>query len=110
MVNGVKNYCNSCVVCQKYNYAFLHNRAPLKPLEVSRPWQLAGFDIMGPFKTSRHGNKYIILGIDHLTKFAEGAATPTFDAVTTATFIFNNIVCRYGMLEKLLTEQGVNFE
>jgi hypothetical protein len=110
MVNEVKNYCNSCVACQKFNYSCLHNRAPLKPLEVSRPWQLAGFDFMGPFKTSRHGNKYIILGIDHLTKFAEGAATPTFDAVTTATFIFNNIVCRYGMLEKLLTDQGVNFE
>ena len=110
MANEVKNYCNSCVVCQKYNYACLHNRAPLKPLEVSRPWQLAGFDFMGPFKTSRHGNKYIILGIDHLTKFAEGAATPTFDAVTTATFIFDNIVCRYGMIEKVLTDQGVNFE
>jgi hypothetical protein len=110
MVNEVKNYCNSCVACQKFNYSCLHNRAPLKPLEVSRPWQLAGFDFMGPFKTSRHGNKYIILGIDHLTKFAEGAATPTFDAVTTATFIFNNIVCRYGMLEMLLTDQGVNFE
>ncbi len=66
----------------KFYYSCLHNHAPLKPLE-----QLAGFDFMGPFKTSRHGNKYIILGIDHLTKFAEGAATPTFDAVTTATFI-----------------------
>jgi len=65
MVNEVKNYCNSCVACQKFNYSCLHNRAPLKPLEVSRPWQLAGFDFMGPFKTSRHGNKYIILGIDH---------------------------------------------
>ena len=81
MANEIKHYCNSCTACQKYNYACLHNKAPLKPLEVSRPWQLVGFDFMGPFKTSNHGNKYIILGIDHLTKFAEGAATPSFDAV-----------------------------
>ncbi len=110
MTTEIKNYCQSCKACQKFNYACLHNRAPLKPLELSRPWQLVGFDFMGPFKTSRHGNKFIILGIDHLTKYAEGAATATFDAVTTAVFIFNNIVCRYGMIEKILTDHGVNFE
>jgi len=65
---------------------------------------------MGVFKTSRHGNKYIILAIDHFTKYLEGAATPTFDATTTALFLFNNIICRYGMMEKLLADQGVNFE
>ena len=110
MVTEIKDYCKSCTICQKYNFACLHNRAPLKPLEVSRPWQLVGFDFMGPLKESRHGNKYIVLGIDHFTKFAEGAATASFDAVTTATFMFNNIICRYGMVEQILTDQGVNFE
>jgi hypothetical protein len=89
----VKIYCQSCSVCQRYNYACLHNRAPLKSIEVFRPWQLLGLDLMGPFKCSRHGNSYIILGIDHLTKYAEGVATPSFDATTTALFVFNNIIC-----------------
>ena len=106
----VKLYCQSCTSCQMFNYACIHNVAPLKPIQVSRPWQLVGVDFMGIFKTSRHGNKYIILAIDHFTKYVEGAATPTFDAPTTALFLFNNIICRYGMIEKLLSDQGVNFE
>ena len=60
---------------------------------------------MGPFNTNLHGNRYIILAIDHFTKFAEGAATVTFDGVTTAVFLFHNIICRYGMIEKLLSNQ-----
>jgi hypothetical protein len=77
----------------------------LKPILVFRPWQLVGVDFMGPFNTNLHGNRYIILAIDHFTKFAEGAATVTFDGVTTAVFLFHNIICRYGMIEKLLSNQ-----
>ena len=110
MPRQVKEYCRSCPSCQQYNYSCLHNRAPLKPICVSRPWQLVGVDFMGPFKTSRAGNNYIVLAVDHLTKYAEGAATPSFDATTTAAFLFNNIVCRFGMVEQVLSDQGVNFE
>ena len=106
----IKQYCKSCSKCQAFNFSCLHHRAPLQPISVSRPWQLVGTDFMGPFKTSERGNAYIILAIDHLTKFAEGAATVSFDANTTAEFLFNNVVCRHGMFEKLLSDQGVNFE
>ncbi len=77
----------------------------MKPCLVYSPWQLVGIDFMGPFKTSIHGNKYIILAIDHFTKFVEGAATVTIDAVTIAFFLFNNIICRYCMIKKLLSDQ-----
>ena len=50
------------------------------------------------------------MSIDHFTKFAIGAATVSFDAETTARFLLDEIVCRYGMVEKSLTDQGVNFE
>ena len=65
---------------------------------------------MGSFKTSLSGNAYIILAIDHFTKFVEWAATVSFDALTRASFLFNTIFCRYCMLESILTDQGVNFE
>ena len=87
MSSFVKNYCKSCNKCQSFNYACLHPRAPLQPIVVSRPWQLVGTDFMGPFRTSKRGKTYIILAVDHFTKFAEGAATSSFDAITTAHFI-----------------------
>lgn len=64
MPSEVKSYCQSCNSCHIFNYACLHNVAPLKPIQVTRPWQLVGIDYMGPFKTSIYGNKYIVLAID----------------------------------------------
>ena len=110
MSSIVKQYCQSCHKCQAFNFSCLHPRAPLQPIIATRPWQLVGTDFMGPFPTSDRGNVYIILAIDHFTKFAEGAATASFDAKTTAHFLFDTIVCRHGMFEKLLSDQGVNFE
>jgi hypothetical protein len=110
MMTEIKNFCRSCTKCQKYNYSVIHNRAPMKSIEVTRRNQIWILDYMGPFKVSRHGNKYIILGCDAQDKWLEGCATPTFDAPTTASFTFNNIICRYGMVERLLTDQGVSFE
>ena len=110
MPSQVKEYCATCTKCQIFNYACLHNKAPLKSIVVCRPWQLVGLDFMGPFKATERGKKYIIIAVDHFTKFIEAAATITFDAKTTALFTLNYVICRYGMVEKILTDQGVNFE
>jgi len=110
MPSEVQAYCQSCVKCQVFNYACLQSRAPMKPIVVTRPWQLLGLDFMGPFKSTARGNQYIILGIDHFTKFIEAAATPSFDAEITSWFVVNQIIGRYGMVEQILTDQGVNFE
>ena len=64
---------------------------------------------MGPFKQSRFGNSYIITAIDNHTKYLEAAPTPSFAEIT-ASFIFVNFMCHYGMVEQILTDQGVNFE
>ena len=110
LATEVKSYCQNCEKCQIYNYACIHNRAPLKSIVVNRPWQMLGLDFMGPFKTTARGKTYIIIGVDHFTKFVEGAATASFDSRTTALFVLNHIICRYGMVEQILTDQGVNFE
>jgi len=106
----VKNYIQSCHKCQTYNYGLEYNRAPLKPIIVTRPWQLVGVDYMGPFKRTNNGNVYIIILIDHFTKFVVGQATITFDAETTAKVLFNEIICKLAMVEMILSDQGVNFE
>ncbi len=110
MPTEVEAYCKSCIKCQRFNYACLHNRAPMKSIVVTRPWQMLGLDFMGPFKATERGNRYIIVGIDHFTKYIEAAATASFDAETTAWFVVNQIICRFGMVEEILSDQGVNFE
>ena len=108
--SDVKEHCQSCAKCQIFNYSTLHSRAPLKSIEVVRSNQMIGIDYMGPFKTTSAGNRYIILGIDANDKFLCGAATKHIDAPTSAQFLVNEWVCKHGMVEQILTDQGQCFE
>jgi hypothetical protein len=65
---------------------------------------------MGPFLETENGNVYIVLAIDHFTKYVIGAATIKIDAETTAKFMLNEIICKFGIMENILTDRGANFE
>ncbi len=106
----VKAYCYSCPECQRFNYSNIHLRAPMEPIYVYRPFQMIGMDFMGPFLETENGNTYIVLAIDHFTKYVIGSATVNIDAETTAKFMFNEIICKFGIMENVLTDRGANFE
>jgi hypothetical protein len=110
MHKEIKIYCLSCHLCQTKKYLNKINRAPLKPIEVREPWNLIGVDIAGPFKQTVHGNRYIILAVDYFTKFCVGKALPDFTALSTARFLFEDIVCKFGLPKAIMSDNGVNFK
>ena len=59
---------------------------------------------------SEAGNRYIIVVVDHFSKYVIAIAVPDLTALTTARFIVNQIICKYGMPGRICTDQGVNFE
>ena len=84
----IKNFCDSCDVCQRFKSQSHNHIDPLKQIVVNRPWQLIGIDFMGPFCTKKRGNLYIVLAIDYFSKLIEGMALESFSAEDTAKFIF----------------------
>jgi hypothetical protein len=106
----VDEFCKSCNKCQCFNYSNFKNVAPLKPIIVQKPMQVVGTDFMGPLRKTKQGNQYIVLAICHFTKFLFGRATRTCDAETTAKFLFEDIVCKHGLCETILSDQGSNYE
>lgn len=52
---------------------------------------------------------YVIVAIDHLSRFVELGALPAKDAQTVATWISTNIFCRHGTPESFLSDQGTEF-
>ena len=105
-----KDYCRTCDLCQKLNFSNLIGRAPMKSIITNRRNQIFGLYFMGPFKPTKNGNMYILLAIDFYSKYVEGVATQTFDALVSAIFLFNQIICKHGLIEYILTYQGRNFE
>jgi hypothetical protein len=106
----IKELNESCDVCQRTKVANRITKAPLKPIVVTRPWELIGIDVIGKLPKSSSGNLYIILAIDYFTKWAEARAIRANDAASAAKFVFESIVCRFGTPEAIVTDQGSNFE
>jgi hypothetical protein len=110
MYSTVKDYCQSCEKCQFFNYSNGSGKAPLQSIVTSRPGQFVQLDYMGPFKMSKSGNRYICLAVDAHIKFLWYAATSSVDEISTAIFLFREIVCKVGPVEQIMSDQGACFE
>ena len=84
-------------------YPVLHHNLVIKP------WQRVSLDLQGPFPKSHSGNEYLIIAVDHFTKFAIGLAIEDKDARTIADFIVTEILFRYSAPDIILTDQGKEF-
>ena len=109
MQEEVTEYVNCCHSCQIRKHQYVQ-RARLEHLMFFKPFELVGIDITGPFKTSDNQEVAIICAIDYFSKYAIIKAIPDQTAFTTAKFISEEIICKYGIPKKIITDQGSNFE
>jgi transposase InsO family protein len=109
---GMKQDCfefvRSCPTCQKRMKK--DGRAPLQPItKITRPFHQVGIDVMGPLNITPNGKRYIVLAIDHFTKYIEARALEDADAQSIAIFIHDDIICRHGVPKILTSDRGTEF-
>ncbi|GJX97988.1 reverse transcriptase domain-containing protein [Tanacetum coccineum] len=75
----------------------IKDEMPQNAIRVSEIFDVWGIDFMGPFP-SLHGNKYILVAVDYLSKWVEAKALPTNDAR-----VFAKIMFKYGVTHRLAT-------
>ncbi|GKF46238.1 reverse transcriptase domain-containing protein [Tanacetum coccineum] len=76
----------SCDTCQRQGKISQRNEMPQKAIQVCEIFDAWGIDFMGPFPSS-HGNKYILVAVDYLSKWVEAKALPTNDARVVVKFL-----------------------
>lgn len=76
---------------------------------VTRPFQKVALDIVGPLPKTHAGNQYIFTFQDHFSKYPEAFPLSDLKATTIANVFVEELICRHGTPEKLLTDQGTNF-
>ncbi|GKD01937.1 reverse transcriptase domain-containing protein [Tanacetum coccineum] len=69
----------SCDTCQRQGKISQRNEMPQNAIQVCEIFDVWGIDFMGPFPSS-HGNKYILVAVDYLSKWVEAKALLTNDA------------------------------
>ena len=97
----------ACAACQKQK--LYDNWVSYKFIKSNYTWHTVSVDVVGPFDLSSLRNKYLIVAIDYLTKWVEIWAIKGLTAATTAKFIFNQVICRHGCPQVILTDNGTNF-
>lgn len=108
MRNDVHKFCRSCLVCSTRKGNRGTCKPPLQPIPVGGPFHRVGVDILQLPLTSK-GNRYVVVFMDYLTKWPEAFAIPDQTAETVARILVEEIVCRHGIPEELLSDRGSNF-
>ncbi|CAF0935754.1 unnamed protein product [Brachionus calyciflorus] len=96
-----------CTICQKTSDPQRTAKIPLSQILCGKPLEIITTDILGPLKTSRNGYKYILVVVDHFTKWLELYLIRNIDAKTTAKCLLD-FICRFGIPDAILSDQGRN--
>ena len=106
----VHHFCQSCSVCQQKKPPPTRPHHPLQQDVIGEPMQKVTIDILGFEKATSWNNKYILVIVDTLTKWAKALSMPDKRAETVAKLLVEEFVCRYGIRTQLHSDQGRQFD
>ena len=98
-------HCKSCQFHAKQTH--LPAQA-LHTIPLSWPFAVWGLDIIGPFPRATGGQKWLYVAIDKFTKWPEAEAVSQIDKHSAVKFM-KNIVFRFGVPNRLITDNGTQF-
>ena len=86
------------------------NTSLTRAFTFNSSWTTIGIDYVRLLLRTKQSNRYIIIAMEYLTKWVKATAVSDCTAQTTAQFIFQEIVCRYGTLKEILTDRTTSFQ
>ena len=83
--------------------------APLQPILVTQPLELVHMDYLS-LEPSKGNIENVLVITDHFTRYALAYPSKTQTAQATARILWDNFICHSGFPERLISDQGRNFE
>ena len=109
MKNDITHFVTKVCRCIKQKPPVIKQREPLNPIVTTAPFQMVSLDFLH-VEASAGGYQYILVVMDHFTRYAQVYATKDKSAKTAAERVYNDFILRFGVPETIHHDQGSEFE
>ncbi len=107
MKKDIKEYAKTYFQCQQRGSMKQNNqKRTIPPTDIFERW---GVDIVRPLLITREGNRYIVVAMDYFSRQPEARSLKAANANTVATFLYEEIICRFGAPRTLQSDRGTHF-
>ena len=108
MKNDVFTYVHGCIPCLRRKGRPIHQDGRV-PLPKGEPFQVVASDIFGPLPTTRRGSRYVLVFIDHFTKWPVLVPAAQVTAEHFVKYFHDYWITMFGCPNRLLTDGGPQF-
>lgn len=109
MRQAMEHYVTQMCRCIKRKKPNRIIRTPIQSIETSAPFEMISIDYVHLDKC-KGGEEYILVVVDHFTKYAQAYATKDKSGKTAARKLFDDFIMRFGFPSKIHHDQGKEFE
>ena len=80
-------------------------------MAITSPWPFSqwGIDIVNPLPQGKGQVKFLLVTIDYFTKWVEAEALSTITEAKIQSFVWKNIICRFGIPLMIILDNGRQF-
>jgi hypothetical protein len=104
-VKSVVRVCQQCQMVRRMG-TIRSEDEELKSIPVCDLFYRVTLDTAGPLLETKSGNRYILVAIDHYSKWCEAKAVADHGAKTAAKFLEDDVIYRYGVPKFVLTDNA----
>ena len=108
LAQDIEHYVHNVCQCLKRRKPNRQQRAPLVNILTSEPFELVSVDYLHLDKSG--GCEYLLVLIDHFTRFVQVYPTRNNKGRTAGEKIFNEFIMRFGFPKKIHHDQGKEFD
>ncbi|XP_071727661.1 uncharacterized protein [Rutidosis leptorrhynchoides] len=98
--------CKACQIHAPVNRSLHRN---IIPIHAAWPFCKWGIDIVGPFPRGVGNVKFLVVAINYFTKWVKAKPLSTITGRKILTFVWEDIVCCFGLPRKIVSENGTQF-